>query len=58
MTRQVRAASESRHTIELVPNFSECGNHHIQVIDDEKRLTGIITQSDLVRALYRAVKPG
>nr|WP_315236050.1 HPP family protein [uncultured Albidiferax sp.] len=58
MTRQVRVASESRHAIELVPLFSEGGHHHIPIIDDEKRLTGIITQSDFVRALYRAVKPG
>lgn len=56
MTRKVRVASEQSHVIELVPLFSEGGHHHIPIIDAEQRLTGILTQSDLVRALYRAVK--
>lgn len=57
MTRQVRVASANRHVIELVPLFSEGGHHHIPIIDAEQRLAGIITQTDLVRALYRAVQP-
>ncbi len=57
MTRSVRVMSAGRHVIELVPLFSEDGHHHIPIIDDEQRLVGIITQTDLVRALYRAVKP-
>ncbi|RYG56401.1 MAG: CBS domain-containing protein, partial [Alphaproteobacteria bacterium] len=56
MTREVRVASEDRAVAELVPLFSEDGHHHIPIINDEKRLVGIITQSDLVRALYRATK--
>ena len=40
----------------LVALFSEAGHHHIPIIDAESRLVGIITQSDLVRALYRAVR--
>ena len=56
MTRQVRVASEDRHVIELVPLFSHEGHHHIPVIDADRRLVGIITQSDLVRALYGAVQ--
>lgn len=56
MTRQVRVASAQRHVMELVPLFSEGGHHHIPIIDEDKRLVGIITQSDLVRALYRAVR--
>ena len=57
MTRQVRVASADRPVVELVPLFSEGGHHHIPIIDGEKRLTGMITQSDFVRALYRAVGP-
>ncbi len=57
MTRQVRVASEDRPIVDLVPLFSEGGHHHIPIIDGEKRLTGMITQSDFVRTLYRAVQP-
>lgn len=56
MTRQVRVASAHRPLMELVPLFSEDGHHHIPIIDADSRLVGIITQSDLVRALYRAVR--
>ena len=56
MTRQVRVASDSQPVTGLVSLFSREGHHHIPVIDAEQRLVGIITQSDLVRSLYRAVK--
>ncbi|MDL2338273.1 MAG: HPP family protein [Pseudomonadota bacterium] len=56
MTREVRVASEQRRVTELLPLFSEGGHHHIPIIDDEQRLVGIITVSDLVRALYRVSK--
>jgi CBS domain-containing membrane protein len=56
MTREVRVASEQRHVIELMPLFSEGGHHHIPIINDDKRLVGIITVSDLVRALYRVAR--
>lgn len=58
MTRQVRVVSENRAVVELVPLFSDAGHHHIPVIDGEQRLVGVITQTDLVRALCRAVQPG
>jgi CBS domain-containing membrane protein len=57
MTRQVRVASAGRPLVELVPLFSEGGHHHIPIIGADQRLVGIITQSDLVGALYRAVRP-
>jgi CBS domain-containing membrane protein len=58
MTRQVRVASASQPITELVSTFSREGHHHLPVIDAEQRLVGIITQSDLVKALYRAVGAG
>jgi CBS domain-containing membrane protein len=57
MTAHVRVASAERHIVELVPIFSEDGHHHIPIIDADRRLVGIITESDFVRALYRAVEP-
>ena len=57
MTRQVRVASAERPVIDLVPLFSEGGHHHIPIIDADRRLAGMITESDFVRALARAVPP-
>jgi CBS domain-containing membrane protein len=53
MTRHVRVVSADRPIGELLPLFAGTGHHHVPVIDDEKRLVGIITQSDVVRALAR-----
>ncbi len=53
MTRHVRVASADRPISELVPMFADTGHHHIPIIDAQRRLVGIITQSDLVAALCR-----
>ena len=53
MVRQVRVASADRPISELVPLFADTGHHHIPIIDADKRLVGIITQSDLVAALCK-----
>jgi CBS domain-containing membrane protein len=57
MTRQVRVASEQRFLVDLVPLFGGTGHHHIPIIADDGRLTGIITQSDMVAALFEPPKP-
>jgi len=51
MCRQVRVASADRPIAELVPLFSAHGHHHIPIVGDQARLVGILTQSDLVKAL-------
>lgn len=56
MTRQVRVASSDRLLMDLVPVFSDGGHRHIPIIDAEQRLVGIITQSDLIKALYANVR--
>jgi CBS domain-containing membrane protein len=56
MTRQVRVASADRPLTELVPVFSEGGHRHLPIIDAERRLVGIVTQSDLIRAMDAAVR--
>ncbi|MBI5278450.1 MAG: HPP family protein [Burkholderiales bacterium] len=53
MTRQVRVVSAGRPIGDLLPLFASTGHHHVPVIDAERRLAGIITQSDVVRALAR-----
>jgi CBS domain-containing membrane protein len=54
MTRNVRAARPEQAVSELVPLFSDGGFHHLPVLDAQKHVIGMVTQSDLVAALYRA----
>lgn len=56
MTRQVRVASADSHALDLLPLFSSAGHHHLPIIDHDKRLVGILTQTDLVRALSGVVE--
>lgn len=53
MSARVHTAGIDTPIVELVPLLSDLGLHHIPVIDDERRLVGMVTQSDLVAALYR-----
>ncbi len=57
MTRNVRVAGMQRHLVDLVPLFGSTGHHHIPIIGPGEKLVGMITQSDLVSALGRAVDP-
>jgi CBS domain-containing membrane protein len=53
MATAVSIASMHKPIAELVPMFADAGHHHIPIVDDERRLVGIVTQSDLVVALYQ-----
>lgn len=52
MTRRVMIASAHKSVIDLVPLFADSGHRHIPIVDAELRLVGIVTQSDLILALY------
>jgi CBS domain-containing membrane protein len=53
MTSPAVTAQRHMHIIELIPLMSQQRvHHHIPVVDEERRLVGIVTQSDLVSALY------
>ncbi len=52
MASPVYMAKETMHIVELVPLLSERGLHHIPIINDERRIVGMVTQSDLIAALY------
>lgn len=54
MTAPADVAALSTHIVHLVPLMSGAGVHHIPIVDAEKRLAGVVTQSDLVSALYRS----
>jgi CBS domain-containing membrane protein len=53
MTKSVHTAATATHIVELVPLLSDAGLHHVPIIDTERRLAGMVTQSDIVAALYR-----
>lgn len=53
MSTQVQLARTDQPVAELVPLFATTGHHHIPVVDRDRRLVGILTQSDLVSALCR-----
>lgn len=58
MSRQAQVVNARQHVMDLVPLFSRGGHHHIPVVDAQARLVGVITQSDLVRALALALPMG
>lgn len=54
MSSPARTASEATPLIELIPLMADVGHHHVPVVDAEHRLSGMITQTDLVGALYES----
>ena len=53
MTAEVQSVSPELRITELVPAMADFGRHHLPVVDAERRLVGIVTQSDLIAALFR-----
>ena len=58
MPRGTRTISESTHIVELVPLMADAGLRYVPVVDSQRRLSGVISQSDLVAALYRGTLMG
>jgi CBS domain-containing membrane protein len=54
MTRRVRVVSEDRPLVDLLPLLAEGGHHHVPIVDARSKLVGIVTQTDLIRALHTA----
>ncbi len=54
MTRDVLTATSTQELVDLVPAFSNGGRHHLPVVNGDGELVGIVTQSDMVAALFRA----
>ena len=52
MRRTVRVASTDQTIVELVPLMSDAGIHAMPVVDDRRKLVGMVTQSDVLAALY------
>lgn len=54
MTRHVRVASHDRPVSEVLPYFAASGHHHLPIVGEQARLVGILTQTDIVKALTHA----
>lgn len=54
MTTRVKAAHTDTPIVELVPLMANSGLHHIPVLDAENRFVGMVTQSDVIAALYQS----
>jgi len=52
MTSPVLTVRADMHIAELVTLMSNQGLHHIPVVEDDGRLAGMVTQTDLIAALY------
>ncbi|MEZ5703403.1 MAG: HPP family protein [Burkholderiaceae bacterium] len=52
MTRRVRTAAPEQPIADLVPGFSDGGLHHMPVTNERGQVVGMVTQSDLVAALF------
>jgi CBS domain-containing membrane protein len=53
MTRAVRAVGQDVHVLDLLSIFNETGHHHLPIVDADRRIVGVLTQSDFVRALQQ-----
>jgi len=55
MSSPVVTLDESTPLLEAIGIFSGHGHSHFPVVDDERRLTGIIARSDALRALFDCI---
>jgi CBS domain-containing membrane protein len=55
MSKQLETARIDTPISELVYALSDKGMHHFPVLDDKHRVVGMVTQSDLIAALYKRI---
>lgn len=55
MTAEVFAAHTDTPIAALVQQLSDKGLHHIPVIDEKRHVVGMVTQSDIIAALYKQI---
>jgi len=54
MHGQVKTVHQDEPIVELVPLMSNLGLHHIPVVDDAGLFVGVVSQSDVLAALYES----
>ena len=53
MSRPARTVDKDVHAADLMSLFARTGHHHLPIVDAERRIAGMVTPSDLLRALDR-----
>lgn len=53
MTRRVQSALPETMIAKLVPPMADMGLHHMPIVNERNRVVGIVTQSDLIAALFQ-----
>lgn len=53
MTTPVLTIEQNAHIVHIIPLITTHALHVIPVVDDESRLVGILSQTDVIKALYR-----
>jgi CBS domain-containing membrane protein len=52
MSAPVKAARPETHIAQIVPFMADAGLHHLPVVDADGRLVGMVTQSDVMAAMF------
>jgi CBS domain-containing membrane protein len=52
MTHEVRVAQASAPVVDLVPVMANSGLHYVPVVGPDQRFAGMVTQSDVLAAMY------
>lgn len=55
MSTDLTCAVRTQRLGELIPLYARHSHHHLPIVDEEYRLVGILTESDMVKALYNNV---
>lgn len=58
MSSPAHVVGSDEIAVELVPRLADLGLHQVPVVNADRRLVGLVTQSDLIGALYRAQSGG
>lgn len=58
MTKEVITARQDQSITDLVPLMSDDELHQLPIVDDSNRLVGLVSQTDLIAALYEHAMAG
>jgi len=51
MSTEITTAEENQHIADLIPIFPEKRFHHMPIVDEKRKVTGMITRSDVMKCM-------